>query len=58
MIPKGLSPMPSFVMEDKKVAAESCCKLVDHDFDAIFVSHGSPLLSDAKTKWESVVQGL
>lgn len=58
MVPNGLSPMPSFIMEDKKKAADSCRKLVDYDFDAIFVSHGSPVLSGAKTEWASVVQGL
>lgn len=58
LMPKGLSPMPSFVMENKQKAAGSCRKLMDLNFDAIFVSHGSPVLSDAKAKWASVVSGL
>jgi glyoxylase-like metal-dependent hydrolase (beta-lactamase superfamily II) len=55
MLPKGLSPMPGFAMENKAEAAKSSRKLLDYTFDAIFVSHGSPFLSGAKAKWQEVV---
>lgn len=55
MLPKGLSPMPGFAMENKEEAAKSSRKLLDYDFDAIFVSHGSPFLSGAKAKWQEIV---
>jgi|GEM_PF-2401685 len=58
MLPKGLSPMPGFAMENKAEAANSCRKLLNYTFDAIFVSHGSPLLSDAKARWQEVVDAL
>jgi glyoxylase-like metal-dependent hydrolase (beta-lactamase superfamily II) len=55
LFPEGLSPMPSFAVEDKSEAAKSCLKLLNYTFDAIFVSHGSPYLSGAKAKWQEVV---
>ena len=58
MLPEGLNPMPSFGMEDKAEAAKSYRRLLDFDFDAIFVSHGSPYLSGAKEKWREVVASL
>ena len=57
MMPRGLSPMPSVGMEDKKEAAKSCRKLLDYTFDAIFVTHGSPILTGAKDKWKDVIEG-
>jgi glyoxylase-like metal-dependent hydrolase (beta-lactamase superfamily II) len=56
--PVGLGVMPKWVMEDKKRAPESYRKLLDYDFDKIFVSHGEPVLSNGKGQLEKVIAGL
>ena len=50
--PENLSPMTKLFIKDKKLAAESYRKLLDHDFDRILVSHGPPILSGAKEQLE------
>lgn len=58
MLPLGLNTEPSFAMENKEEATKSYRKLLNYDFDKIFVSHGSPYLSGAKAKWQEVVATL
>ena len=54
--PEGLGTMHKWVMKDKKLAAQSYRKLLNHDFDQIFVSHGSPILSGAKEMLRAVIE--
>ena len=53
--PEGLGLMPKLVMTDKKRAAESYRNLLNHDFDRILVSHGSPVLNDGKKQLEDAI---
>ena len=54
--PVGLGTMPKPFMKDKKIAAESYQKLLNHDFDQILVSHGAPILSRAKEQLQIALQ--
>lgn len=46
--PEGFGAMPKLLMANDKLATESYQKLLDYDFDQILVSHGQPILRDAK----------
>ena len=46
--PDGLSTMPRFLMRDEKRAIKSYEKLLERDFTRIFMTHGKPVLDDAK----------
>lgn len=52
----GLGTMPKLFMKDKKLAAASYQKLLDYDFDQLFVSHGPPILSGAKVMLRAVLE--
>jgi hypothetical protein len=45
---QDLRTMPKLMMKDKKRTMEVYHKLLDHSFDWISVSHGAPILSQAK----------
>jgi glyoxylase-like metal-dependent hydrolase (beta-lactamase superfamily II) len=46
--PDGLSTMPRFLMRDEKRAIKSYEQLLERDFTRIFMTHGKPVLDDAK----------
>jgi glyoxylase-like metal-dependent hydrolase (beta-lactamase superfamily II) len=54
--PENLSPMTKLFIKDKKRAAASYQKLLEHDFDQILVSHGKPVLNDAKAELQAAVE--
>ena len=56
--PIGLGIMPRLFMRNQKLADESYQKLLDHDFDQILVSHGRPILKEAKEKLQAVLEKL
>ena len=46
--PDGLSTMPRFLMRDEARAIKSYEQLLEWDFARIFMTHGKPVLADAK----------
>jgi len=58
LVPKGPRTMPRFLMDDPALAKESYRKLLACEFEGILVSHGQPILSDARTVLESLISSL
>lgn len=53
--PNGLGIMPKIAMRDKQRAPASYQKLLNYEFEQIFVSHGEPILSGAKEMLRTVI---
>jgi glyoxylase-like metal-dependent hydrolase (beta-lactamase superfamily II) len=49
---------PSRYCEDPEIAKQSVKKLLDYDFDKLLLSHGEPILIDAKKRIEDLVKRL
>lgn len=58
LVPLGVRTMPRLFMDDPVLARESYRKLLECDFEGILVSHGQPILSDARNVLESLISSL
>jgi glyoxylase-like metal-dependent hydrolase (beta-lactamase superfamily II) len=53
-----LIPPPSRYCEDPNLAKQSIKKILDYDFDKLLLSHGEPILIEAKKSIEDLVKRL